>query len=146
MTESFKVILVGDSNVGKTSILQRYAKDTFRGDIEPTIGPQFMSRLVEVEETGTTLKLQIWDTAGQEKYRSVTPIYYRDAAAAICVFDVTSEVSLEAAERWVQDLREYAPAHIILALAGNKSDLYDQEEVTIETGRQFQEKHSLEIF
>ena len=60
-----------------------------------------MSRLVEVEETGTTLKLQIWDTAGQEKYRSVTPIYYRDAAAAICVFDVTSEVSLEAAERWV---------------------------------------------
>lgn len=96
MTETFKVVLVGDTNVGKTSILQRYAKDTFKTDIEPTIGPQFMSRLVEIESQDTggepaKMKLQIWDTAGQEKYRSVTPIYYRDAAAAICVFDVTSK-------------------------------------------------------
>ena len=105
MTESFKVVLVGDSNVGKTSMLQRFAKDTFRNDIEPTVGPQFMSRLVELEDTGATMKLQIWDTAGQEKYRSVTPIYYRDAAAAICVFDVTSRQSLDDAEKWVEDLR-----------------------------------------
>ena len=125
MTESFKVVLVGDSNVGKTSILQRYAKDTFRGDIEPTVGPQFMSRMVELEETGTTMKLQIWDTAGQEKYRSVTPIYYRDAAAAVCVFDVTSKQSLDDAGKWVEDLRQYAPPHIILGLAGNKCDLYN---------------------
>ena len=85
-----------------------------------------MSRLVEIEADGTTknLKLQIWDTAGQEKYRSVTPIYYRDAAAAICVFDVTSKQSLEDAEKWVEDLRQYAPPHMILALAGNKCDLY----------------------
>ena len=105
MTESFKVVIVGDSNVGKTSIMQRYAKDTFRCDIEPTIGPQFMSKLVEIDDAGTTMKLQIWDTAGQEKYRSVTPIYYRDAAAAICVFDVTSKLSLDDAEKWIEDLR-----------------------------------------
>ena len=134
MTETFKVVLLGDTNVGKTSILQRYAKDTFRTDIETTVGPQFMSKLVHLEGADSTIKLQIWDTAGQEKYRSVTPIYYRDAAAAICVFDVTNKLSLEAAEKSISDLRQYAPEHIILALAGNKCDLYDQEEVTIEAG------------
>ena len=143
---SFKVVIVGDSNVGKTSILQRYAKDVFRTDIEPTIGPQFMSKLVELEEGGPSIKLQIWDTAGQEKYRSVTPIYYRDAAAAVCVFDVTSRQSLDAAERWVQDLKQYAPGHIILALAGNKADLHGQAEVSLEEGRAFQAKHAVAIF
>lgn len=70
MTESYKIVLVGDSNVGKTSIIQRYMKDTFLSDIEPTVGPQFMSRLIDLSEHGGSgrVKLQIWDTAGQEKY------------------------------------------------------------------------------
>ena len=95
MTEYFKVILVGDSSVGKTSLISMYAKSTFSDQPETTIGPQFTTRYVEVPETGQRIKLQIWDTAGQEKYRSVAPIYYRDAAAAICVFDVTNKDSLE---------------------------------------------------
>ena len=146
MTETFKVVLLGDTNVGKTSILQRYAKDTFRVDLDTTVGPQFMSKLVSIDGTDSTLKLQIWDTAGQEKYRSVAPIYYRDASAAICVFDVTNKLSLEAAEKFVADLRQYAPSHLILALAGNKCDMYDKEEVTIEEGQDFRRQHSIEIF
>ena len=105
-----------------------------------------MSRLVELEESGVTMKLQIWDTAGQEKYRSITPIYYRDAAAAICVFDVTSKQSLDDAEKWIEDLRQYAPPDTIIALAGNKCDLYNQEEVSIEEGREFQARYQIEVF
>ena len=105
MTESYKVILVGDTNVGKTSLVSMYAKATFNETQETTIGPQFTARFVEVPETGQRIKLQIWDTAGQEKYRSVTPIYYRDAAAAICVYDVTNKASVEQAEKWLNDLR-----------------------------------------
>jgi Ras-related protein Rab-5C len=89
--ENFKVVLVGDTNVGKTSILQRYAKDNFETDSETTISPTFLTRMIDFPVSGLKAKLQIWDTAGQEKYRSVTPIYYRDAAAAICVFDVTNK-------------------------------------------------------
>ncbi len=146
MTETYKVVLVGDSNVGKTSILQRFAKDVFEKDSETTISPQFMTRMMDLPQAGTRIKLQIWDTAGQEKYRSVTPIYYRDASAAICVFDVTNRESLDDAKKWISDLRQYAPAHIILALAGNKCDLYAQEEVTIEDGKHFQEEHQILIF
>ena len=109
MTETFKVVLVGDSNVGKTSILERYAKDSFNENTETTVSPQFMTRMLDLPngESGSTtkVKLQIWDTAGQEKYRSVTPIYYRDAAAAICVFDVTHHESLDDVEKWISDLR-----------------------------------------
>ena len=83
-------------------------------------------------QSSSQVKLQIWDTAGQEKYRSVTPIYFRDAAAAICVFDITSKQTLDNAEGWINDLRNYAPSHIIIALAGNKSDLYATEEVSIQ--------------
>lgn len=75
--------------------------------------------------------MQIWDTAGQEKYRAVTPIYFRDAAAAIIVYDITSKQKLENAEGWINDLRNYAPSHIIISIAGNKSDLYANEEVSI---------------
>lgn len=107
MTESFKVVLVGDSNVGKTSIIQRYTKDNFDQGIEPTIGAHFMTRIIDLGEHGGSgrMKLQIWDTAGQEKYKSVTQIYYRDAAAAVCVYDISNALSLDAAERWLEDLK-----------------------------------------
>jgi len=105
-----------------------------------------MTRMMDLPSSGTRVKLQIWDTAGQEKYRSVTPIYYRDASAAICVFDVTNRESLDDAKKWIADLRQFAPPHIIIALAGNKCDLYSQEEVTIEDGKRFQEEHQIPIY
>jgi Ras-related protein Rab-5C len=146
MSEYFKVVLVGDSSVGKTSIIEMFSKSTFNERQDTTVGPQFTSRFVEVPETGQRIKLQIWDTAGQEKYRSVTPIYYRDAAAAVCVYDVTSKMSLDQAEKWINDLRQYAPKYITLAVAANKCDLHGQEEVSLEEGDVFRQKHNLEIF
>ena len=144
--ENFKVVLVGDTNVGKTSILQRYAKDNFETDSETTISPTFLTRMIDFPVSGVKAKLQIWDTAGQEKYRSVTPIYYRDAAAAICVFDVTNRQSLDDARKWLNDLRQYAPPHIVIGLAGNKCDLYQQEEVSLEEAKHFQEENKIEVF
>lgn len=81
--------------------------------------------------------MQVWDTAGQEKYRSITPIYYREAAAAIVVFDITSKATLENADQWLKDLRNYAPSNIIIGLCGNKCDLFSKEEVNLEQGRSF---------
>jgi Ras-related protein Rab-5C len=102
--------------------------------------------MIDFPVSGVKAKLQIWDTAGQEKYRSVTPIYYRDAAAAICVFDVTNKESLEDARKWLSDLRQYAPPHIVIGLAGNKCDLYQQEEVSLEMARHFQEENKIDVF
>ena len=91
------------------------------------------------------MKLQIWDTAGQEKYKSVTQIYYRDAAAAVCVYDITNALSLDAAERWLEDLKKFSPSHTILALAANKCDLFAQEEVSLEMGEKFKQQHEILI-
>ena len=146
MTEVFKVVLLGDTSVGKTSIIQRYAKGNFKKDQDATVGATFLSKFVELPQSSTQIKLQIWDTAGQEKYRSVTPIYFRDAAAAICVYDITSKQTLDNAEGWINDLRNYAPSHIIIALAGNKCDLYANEEVSIQQGKDFALKHQVEIY
>ena len=88
---TYKVVLLGDTNVGKTAILTRFAKGTFRKEMDSTIGAHFMSKIVTLPTSDVKVKLQVWDTAGQERYRSITPIYYRDAAAAIVVFDITSK-------------------------------------------------------
>lgn len=144
--ENFKVVVVGDANVGKTSLLHRYAKGDFYSNSEPTISPTPLTRMIEFPGSGAKAKLQIWDTAGQEKYRSVTPIYYRDAAAAICVFDVTNRESLEDAKKWLADLRQYSQAHIVIGLAGNKCDLYEKEEVSLEEAKHFQEENKIDVF
>ena len=109
MSEMFKVVLLGDTNVGKTSILTRISKDQFRTDLQPTIGPHFVSKVFKLPNSTEEIKLQIWDTAGQEKYRSLTPMYYRDACAAICVFDITQKNTLENAESWIKELKSNAP-------------------------------------
>ena len=127
MAESttYKVVLLGDTNVGKTAILTRFAKGNFIKESEPTIGAHFMSKIMESNELGYPVKLQVWDTAGQEKYRSITPIYYRDADAAVIVFDITSALTIDNAESvWLKDLKEHSKPDCVIALAGNKSDLY----------------------
>lgn len=98
MSQTYKVVLLGDPSVGKTSILERYTKNTFRKEMEATIGAHFVSKTIDLPGTGTEIKIKVWDTAGQEKYRSITPIYFRDADAAICVYDITSRTTLENSE------------------------------------------------
>ncbi|XP_041376392.1 ras-related protein Rab-22A-like [Gigantopelta aegis] len=122
-----KLCLLGDSGVGKSSIVMRFVADQFKPALESTIGASFMTKTLLVDEN--TYKFQIWDTAGQEKYRALAPMYYRGAAAAIIVYDVTREGTFRAVKSWVQELKRQGSPNIVLAIAGNKSDLDDLREV-----------------
>jgi len=122
-----KVCLLGESGVGKSSIVMRFVADKFKNALESTIGASFMTKTILVD--GSTFKFQIWDTAGQEKYRALAPMYYRGSAAAIIVYDVTRESSFQAVKSWVHELQRHGPAKIVIAIAGNKCDLEDLREV-----------------
>eukprot|EP00941_MAST-03F_sp_MAST-3F-sp1_P001447 g1447.t1 len=130
-----KVVLLGDTGVGKSSLVLRFVTNNFRPFSESTIGASFMSKLIVVD--GIALKYQIWDTAGQEKYRSLAPMYYRGAAAAILVYDITSMTSFIKCKNWVKELQSYGPEDILLVLAGNKLDLSEQREVTSDIARKY---------
>ncbi len=118
---SYKVVLLGDSAVGKSSLVSRYVRDEFSESPQPTIGAAFLTKTVKLGDR--TIKFEIWDTAGQERYRSLAPMYYRGAAAALVVFDLTDTKSFEGAKSWVQELRKQGAQDIVLALVGNKKDL-----------------------
>ncbi|BFZ19284.1 hypothetical protein BsWGS_22323 [Bradybaena similaris] len=122
-----KICLLGDSGVGKSSIVMRFVTNTFKSALESTIGASFMTKTIVVD--GDTFKFQIWDTAGQEKYRALAPMYYRGSAAAIIVYDVTRETSFHAVKAWVHELQRHGPSKIVIAIAGNKCDLEDLREV-----------------
>ena len=135
--ESFKVVLVGESGVGKTSIITQFIDQTFQEDIQSTTGGTFSTKSV-VCDGGKVLKFEIWDTAGQEKYRSLTTMFYKDANAAVMVYDVTRKESFEELKNyWSGQIRDSSPENIILAIAGNKSDLIEHEVVDEGEARDF---------
>jgi Ras-related protein Rab-21 len=113
-------VLLGDSGVGKTSIALRYTQDTFQTRTNPTIGASFLMKNMQVEET--KIKLQIWDTAGQERFRSLAPMYYRGASAALLVYDLTAAASFGKIKEWVNELRLNVPEDIVMVVVGNKVD------------------------
>uniref|UniRef100_A0A7S3K5P5 Uncharacterized protein n=1 Tax=Aureoumbra lagunensis TaxID=44058 RepID=A0A7S3K5P5_9STRA len=117
-----KLVLLGDSGVGKSSLAQRYVNKSFKEYSESTIGASFLSKMVEIDKK--QFKVQIWDTAGQEKYHSLAPMYYRNALAAVLVFDITSIDSFDRLKKWVYELRDKGPSDLVLAVAGNKCDLH----------------------
>ena len=135
--KTYKVVLLGDTGVGKSSIVQRYVYGSFKHDSQPTIGASFMSKTLEIAEEGIHVRFQIWDTAGQEKYKSLAPMYYRDAMAAVCVYDITNKDSFESVKEWVEDLQQKAPDNIVIALVGNKSDLQEKEKVPLSVATQY---------
>jgi|EP00927_Polykrikos_kofoidii_P057794 small GTP-binding protein len=114
----FKLVLLGDASVGKSCLVVRFAKGEFYEYQEPTIGAAFMTQTVNLGSE--VVKFEIWDTAGQERYKSLAPMYYKGAAAAVIVYDITSKESFDAAKSWVVELQN---AETLIALAGNKSDL-----------------------
>ena len=135
--ESFKVVLVGESGVGKTSIITQFIDQTFQEDIQSTTGGTFSTKSV-VCDGGKVLKFEIWDTAGQEKYRSLTTMFYKDANAAVMVYDVTRADSFEEIKNyWSNQIKDNSPENIILAIAANKSDLIEQETVDEGEARNF---------
>jgi len=117
----FKVVLIGDSGVGKSNLLSRFTRNEFNLDSKSTIGVEFATRTLSIDDK--TIKAQIWDTAGQERYRAITSAYYRGAVGALLVYDIAKHSSFVNATRWLKELRDHADAKIIIMLVGNKSDL-----------------------
>lgn len=128
-----------ESGVGKSSIVYRFVYGSFRPTMESTIGASFMTKTITLDNK--TYKYQIWDTAGQEKYRALAPMYYRGAAAAIVVYDITRESSFATMKTWMNELRKNGPANTIVALAGNKCDLEDLREVQHREALRYAESH-----
>lgn len=137
----FKLVLIGDSGVGKTCLLARYRKDEFNLETKHTIGVEFATKELEIK--GRMVKAQIWDTAGQERYRAITKAYYRGALGALLVYDVTDRETFESLKRWLSEVHGNADPNIKLMLVGNKSDLEDQRAVETEEGTAFAQRHGL---
>jgi len=131
-----KIVLLGEAGVGKTSIITRYISGSFSQIVMTSTGSSFVAKKIELEDK-KKVKLQIWDTAGQEKYRSLAKIFYQSAAVAVLVYDITLKKSFEQIkEYWVKEIKENAPEDIIIAIAANKSDDYLNQEVTIDEGKE----------
>ena len=126
-TQRFKVVLLGEGRVGKTSILVRFCQNTFNDKQVPTLQASYLDRAVSVD--GKQVQLSIWDTAGQERFHALGPIYYRDADAALLVYDITDAETLERVRKWVQELKRHASDNIVIAIAGNKCDLEKRRHV-----------------
>jgi len=139
----FKIVLVGDSGVGKSNLLSRFTKGEFYEETKSTIGVEFAVKSVPVESK--IIKAQIWDTAGQERYRAITSAYYRSAVGAMLVYDISKKESFDNIERWLTELRQHADSNIIIMLVGNKADLAHLREVTPERARQFCEDNGLNL-
>ncbi|KAA8536598.1 hypothetical protein F0562_029076 [Nyssa sinensis] len=137
----FKVVLIGDSGVGKSNLLSRFTRNEFCLESKSTIGVEFATRTLQVE--GRTVKAQIWDTAGQERYRAITSAYYRGALGALLVYDVTKPTTFENVSRWLKELRDHADSNIVIMLIGNKTDLQHLRAVATEDAQSFAEKEGL---
>ncbi|XP_045076093.1 RAB11a, member RAS oncogene family, like [Coregonus clupeaformis] len=137
----FKVVLIGDSGVGKSNLLSRFTRNEFSLESKSTIGVEFATRSIHVE--GKTVKAQIWDTAGQERYRAITSAYYRGAVGALLVYDIAKHLTYENAERWLKELQDHADSNIVIMLVGNKSDLRHLRAVPTDEAKALAEKHGL---
>uniref|UniRef100_A0A5S6QC10 small monomeric GTPase n=1 Tax=Trichuris muris TaxID=70415 RepID=A0A5S6QC10_TRIMR len=137
----FKLVLLGESAVGKSSLVLRFAKGQFHEYQESTIGAAFLTQSVCMDDM--TVKFEIWDTAGQERYHSLAPMYYRGAQAAIVVYDVTNQESFTKAKNWVNELQRQALPNIVIALAGNKADLANKRMVDFSEAQSYAEEHGL---
>jgi len=133
----FKLLLIGDSGVGKSCLLLRFADDTYTESYISTIGVDFKIRTIQLE--GKVIKLQIWDTAGQERFRTITSSYYRGAHGIIVVYDVTDQVSFNNVKQWMQEIQRYACDSVCRLLVGNKSDLIEKKMVDTNTAKDYAE-------
>ena len=135
----YKIVLVGDSGVGKTNLLTRFSKNEFNLESRATIGVEFATRTITTE-TGDVIKAQIWDTAGQDRYRAIASSYYRGATGALLVYDITKKKTFENIERWLTELRTHSQENMTLMLIGNKTDLAKMREVQTEDAANYAER------
>ncbi|KAF1800499.1 ras family-domain-containing protein [Mucor lusitanicus] len=144
-TYQFKLVLLGESAVGKSSLVMRFVKDHFDEYRESTIGAAFLAQTISLDDN-TTVKFEIWDTAGQERYKSLAPMYYRNANCAVVVYDITQASSLDKAKAWVNELQRQADPNIVIALAGNKSDLEARRAIETKTAQEYADEAGLLFF
>ncbi|KAL7321411.1 GTPase Ryh1 [Mucor circinelloides] len=135
----YKLVFLGEQSVGKTSLITRFMYDTFDNTYQATIGIDFLSKTMYLEDK--TVRLQLWDTAGQERFRSLIPSYIRDSSVAVIVYDISNRQSFMNTSKWIDDVRAERGDDVIIVLVGNKSDLSDKREVTVEDA----EKRSKEL-
>eukprot|EP01136_Pigoraptor_vietnamica_P000977 Opistho-1_new@2056 len=128
----FKLVFLGEQSVGKTSLITRFMYDSFDNTYQATIGIDFLSKTMYLEDR--TVRLQLWDTAGQERFRSLIPSYIRDSSVAVVVFDITNRNSFLQTTKWIDDVRTERGNDVIIMLVGNKTDLADKRQVSIEEG------------
>ena len=137
----FKIVLIGDSSVGKTNILSKFLTNEFDENSKATVGVEFGTKNFNIE--GNVVKAQIWDTAGQERYRSITSAYYKGAKGCLLVYDITRKVTFESIDRWISDLKGAGEENLSIILVGNKCDLEDQRKVTKEEAEEKAQFHKL---
>ena len=130
----FKIVLIGDSFVGKTNIMSKYLKNEFHEDSKATVGVEFGAKKFDIE--GKSVKAQIWDTAGQERYKSITTTYYKGAKGALIVYDITRKETFDSVDRWISELVNSGDKNMTMLLIGNKCDLDNQRQVTKEQGEE----------
>ncbi|XP_039009590.1 ras-related protein RABH1e-like isoform X2 [Hibiscus syriacus] len=128
----YKLVFLGDQSAGKTSIITRFMYDKFDTTYQATIGIDFLSKTMYLEDR--TVRLQLWDTAGQERFRSLIPSYIRDSSVAVIVYDVANRQSFLNTSKWVEEVRTERGSDVIIVLVGNKTDLVDKRQVSIEEG------------
>eukprot|EP00920_Eleutheroschizon_duboscqi_P019109 GHVT01045269.1.p1 GENE.GHVT01045269.1~~GHVT01045269.1.p1 ORF type:complete len:242 (-),score=64.97 GHVT01045269.1:1810-2535(-) len=138
----YKVVLIGDSGVGKSNLLSRFTRNEFSLESKSTIGVEFATKSVTLLNS-KVVKSQIWDTAGQERYRAITSAYYRGAVGALLVYDLSKRSTFENVDRWLKELKEHADEHIVVLLVGNKSDLAHLRAVAENEGAQYAEAEQL---
>ncbi|KAK6914401.1 Small GTPase [Dillenia turbinata] len=137
----FKVVIIGDSAVGKSNLLSRYARNEFNPHSKATIGVEFQTQSMEID--GREVKAQIWDTAGQERFRAVTSAYYRGAVGALIVYDISRRTTFESVRRWLDELNTHSDTTVARMLVGNKCDLENIRDVSIEEGKNLAEEEGL---
>ena len=145
MTSNFnyllKFIIVGDSSVGKSNLLLRYLNNKFEDEYQATIGVEFGAKNIEINNIN--YRIQLWDTAGQEQFRSITRAYYQNSVCAIVVYDICNETSFKNVKEWVDDVRAQSPKNIYIMLVGNKNDLIEKRKVSYEKGIEFAQRNNI---
>lgn len=139
----FKLLLIGDSGVGKTCVLYRFSDEAFYSDFMPTIGIDFKIKTVELY--GKRIRLQLWDTSGQEKFRTITHSYYRGALGIFVVYDITCRRSFENLDFWIANIKEHGSDTAVMCIVGNKCDA-DTRQVTMDEGLKYAQRHNCNFF
>ena len=137
----FKFIIIGDSSVGKSNLLLRYLNNKFEDEYQSTIGVEFGAKNLEIDNIN--YRIQLWDTAGQEQFRSITRAYYQNSVCAIVVYDISNEITFKNVKDWIDDVRAQSPKNIYIMLVGNKNDLVEKRQVSYEKGLEYANSNNI---